>query len=498
VGGLAALAAGAAYAFGQFEESEKIAKQTDAVLKSTGDAANVTAGQVTKLAGALSEKAGIDDEAIQSGENLLLTFKNIRNEAGEGNAIFSQTTKAVLDMSVAMGQDMKSSAIQVGKALNDPINGLTSLTRVGVTFTDQQKKQITAMTESGNILGAQKIILRELTSEFGGSAAAQATASGKMQVALGNLAETVGKLLAPAFTFLAEKVSQLAAFLQANLGPALQAVGTFFSEHEALAKTLALVIGSLVVAFTAWTVATKIQAAAMAVFNAIAEANPWALIALAVIALAAVIISNWGKIKGFILPIFNVIKTVALAVWDVLKTAVEILVAAWILEFNIIKTVVMTVFDKIRDIVDAAWDFIKTGVHAVRDVFVAVWNGIKDFFAGLWASIVGIFRTAFNIMIGFINGIITGLNVMVNALDVSLGPFINLPDIPSIPTLDSGGMIAKTGLAVVHRGEAVIPPSAGFGGIHGDIVLQVDGATFARITRNEILKLKKRNGSSGI
>ena len=31
-------------------------------------------------------------------------------------------------MSVALGKDMKSSAIQVGKALNDPIKGVTALT----------------------------------------------------------------------------------------------------------------------------------------------------------------------------------------------------------------------------------------------------------------------------------------------------------------------------------------------------------------------------------
>ena len=37
-------------------------------------------------------KSGIDDEAIQSGENLLLTFTDIRNEVGKGNDIFNQAT----------------------------------------------------------------------------------------------------------------------------------------------------------------------------------------------------------------------------------------------------------------------------------------------------------------------------------------------------------------------------------------------------------------------
>jgi hypothetical protein len=51
-----------------------------------------SAKQVGNLATAISNKVGIDDEAIQSGQNLLLTFKNIRNEAGKGNDIFNQTT----------------------------------------------------------------------------------------------------------------------------------------------------------------------------------------------------------------------------------------------------------------------------------------------------------------------------------------------------------------------------------------------------------------------
>jgi hypothetical protein len=74
------------------------------VLKSTGDAANVTAGHIGDLATAISNKVGIDDEEIQSNENMLLTFTNVRNEVGKGNDIFDQATKTVTDMSVALGQ----------------------------------------------------------------------------------------------------------------------------------------------------------------------------------------------------------------------------------------------------------------------------------------------------------------------------------------------------------------------------------------------------------
>jgi phage-related minor tail protein len=140
----------------QFQESNKVARQTQAVLKSTGGAANVTAKEVSNLATALSRKTGIDDEVVQSGENMLLTFRNIRNEAGKGNDIFNQSTRVLLDMSKALGVDSSKAAIQLGKALNDPVKGITALRRVGVTFTDQQQKQIDTLVKSGKTLDAQK------------------------------------------------------------------------------------------------------------------------------------------------------------------------------------------------------------------------------------------------------------------------------------------------------------------------------------------------------
>lgn len=180
--GTAALAAGAAAGAGlaatlkvgisSLIEHEKADAQTAAALKSTGNAAKVTAQQIRDHASALEKLTGVDDVAIQGAQNLLLTFTNIRNEVGRGNDIFTQATEAALDMSVALGTDMSSASIQLGKALNDPIKGVTALQRVGVSFTEAQREQIKAMVESGDVMGAQKLILAELTKEFGGSAEA--------------------------------------------------------------------------------------------------------------------------------------------------------------------------------------------------------------------------------------------------------------------------------------------------------------------------------------
>jgi hypothetical protein len=180
----------------EFNESQKVAAQLQAVLKSTGGAANVTAKHVDNLATSLSKMSGVDDEVIGAGENLLLTFRNVRNEVGKGNDIFDQATQTTLDLSVAMGEDLHTATIQVGKALNDPIKGLTSLSRIGVTFSDSQKKLITHLVDTGHAMEAQKIILGELRKEFGGSAkAAGETMAGQMNKLKNAFDEAAGAII---------------------------------------------------------------------------------------------------------------------------------------------------------------------------------------------------------------------------------------------------------------------------------------------------------------
>ena len=180
-------------AWSEGQTALKAAGQTNAVIKSTGGVARVTATDVDKLSDSLSRQRGVDDELITAGQNMLLTFTNVQNRVGKGNDIFTQATKIVGDMSVATGTDLVKSNLQLGKALNDPIRGMGALRRVGVTFTKEQEKQITTLQKSGDMAGAQGIILAELTKEFAGSAAAQATLSDKMSVGWKNVQERVGK-----------------------------------------------------------------------------------------------------------------------------------------------------------------------------------------------------------------------------------------------------------------------------------------------------------------
>lgn len=188
-----------------FAEAQEAGSQLNAVLKSTKGIAGVTADQASKLATELQNVTKFSDETILSGENMLLTFTGI------GKDVFPQATETMLNMSQALGQDVKGSAIQLGKALNDPINGVTALRRVGVSFTEDQQKMIEKLVQSGKTLDAQKMILKELEIEFGNSArAAGETFSGKLTILqnkIGDLQEKIGEAIINGITPFIDKIN---------------------------------------------------------------------------------------------------------------------------------------------------------------------------------------------------------------------------------------------------------------------------------------------------
>lgn len=228
-------------------EAAKVERITAAAIKSTGGAAGLTAEQVAELAEKEGRLVGVQHDIIQAGENLLLTFTKVKNAAGEGNDIFDQATAAIVDMTAAMNHGvvnadgLKTATIQVGKALQDPINGMTALRRVGVTFDESQQKQIKSLVAAGKQMQAQKLILKELRTEFGGVAAASADPAQRASVAWGEFQEKLGKMVLPtvnklltAFTdrvvpYLEERVipgiKRVANGLKEDFGPAIQTTG---------------------------------------------------------------------------------------------------------------------------------------------------------------------------------------------------------------------------------------------------------------------------------
>ena len=183
-------------------EAEQATTRLNAIIKSTGGVAGVTSRAALELAGSLQEVTTFDDEAIVGGQTLLLTFTKI------GKDIFPKATEAMLDMAELMGGDLKSAAIQIGKALQDPIQGVSALRRVGIQLSQAQTDQIQKFMELNDVASAQKVVLGELNTQMGGIARAAAdTYTGRMKQmsnAFGELKETIGGILLPLAKFSAE------------------------------------------------------------------------------------------------------------------------------------------------------------------------------------------------------------------------------------------------------------------------------------------------------
>ena len=174
------------------EQAQAIA-QVEQGLKTMGDASGRTLEQLKEFADqGMMASLYDDDEILRKVSANMITFGNIAGEQ------FDKAQQAAIDLSARLGQDLQSSAIMVGKALNDPVRGLTAMRRVGIAFSQSQEDVIKKLVETGKTAEAQKVILEELGREFGGSAKAAYDALSpmeKMNKSVKQMHENVGELL---------------------------------------------------------------------------------------------------------------------------------------------------------------------------------------------------------------------------------------------------------------------------------------------------------------
>jgi hypothetical protein len=343
--GIGALAVGLKIGIKEYTQGVKVAAQTNAVIKSTGGIANVTAAHVSKLGEALMKKSGIDDEVIKTGENMLLTFKNIRNEVGKGNDIFDQATSVLTDMTVALGSDPQKQAIQLGKALNDPIGGISALARVGVTFTEQQKKTIKALVDGG--------IPKELNSEFGGSAeAAGKTLPGQINIAKESFKNFTGELVTKAI-------------------PILKQVIGWLRDH--------------------WP---EISAAIQTWWNAIKPV--WVALGELVVSVVGLIRKHWGTIGPILNQVMAIIRNVFTQITNIIKLFTDLLRGDWSAVWqdlkNIVKTMLKGIMMEIRLELDVLLQLGKALGGKLLEGFKlalsAGWKALKEAISGLFGKVI--------------------------------------------------------------------------------------------------------------
>lgn len=499
VGGAAKLGAGIGiFALGgivrnsikDWKEHLGVTRRTAAVIESTGHAARVSAKHVANLTDALETQTGMDNDVIQGGANMLLTFTNIRNGVGKTNKIFDEATKTTVGMAQALGTDPKQAALQLGKALNDPAKGLTKLQRIGVTFTDQQKKQVEALVKSGDTMAAQRIILKELNKEF---PRVKATPFQRLATTIRNLGDELGQKLNPLVNKGARALNKF--ITQADKGTG--AGGRFVSKAKAIgiaintyliqpiakavqwiAKSndrvtaVAIGLGVLTVAMIGFSIATAIAAA------------PVYLVIAGIALLSAGLYYAYQRSETF--------RNIVNALFSALKATAQWIVTAGVNAFNWLKTAIHNVsgvVSGVKDRLSSLVGFVKGLPGRINSAASGMWDGIKNAFKSSINWIIG----KWNSLDFTIPSVDTHIPGVGHVGGFSLGT-------PDIPMLAKGGNITRAGSVVVgdrgpellhlDRGAQVQPLANGQG---GDTYVFLDSEPIAaRIEHNVKRKARHR------
>ncbi|WP_375435103.1 hypothetical protein [uncultured Hymenobacter sp.] len=352
-----------------FESSAQAGAQLEATLKSTGNAAGVTQQQIEDLATARMGLTLFDDDDTKASASLLLTFTAIKD------GVFQEAMPAIQDLAQKMAgdgpADLKGASIQVGKALNDPIKGITALSRVGVSFTEEQKKVIEQLVATGDTAGAQRIILGELNKEFGGSAEAARKAAGPLgtlKMVFADTKETIGGFVVDGLSKATDWLGRLwdktepvrdifvdlwqeGTRLYDNLYDVAESLGLVAAKGDGTGLAAKLLIGL-------FTILTAGMRSTVAVANALVD--------------GFVNLYNKSEVfRGVVGGLVETFKNIAKSAWDTLGGVGDLLVGIFTLDVDKIKAGLKETFASTGELIynsgmGAAENFYK-GYNAAKD-----------------------------------------------------------------------------------------------------------------------------------
>jgi hypothetical protein len=243
LGGLAAAGLKAVQAGERAATANARIEQVATSMGLYGDEVKTVTDRLVTLANKTALATGVDQNAIKLTQAKLLTFKELAKTANTVGGSFDRATQAAVDLAAAGFGEASTNAVQLGKALQDPIKGITALARSGVTFTAQEKEKIRVLTESGRILEAQELILAAIETQVGGTAVATANATDKIKVGFSQVSEAIGLALLPLFE---------------QLSKALLGFSNWAQNNTAVFIAIAAVVGTFATAIIAANVAMKL------------------------------------------------------------------------------------------------------------------------------------------------------------------------------------------------------------------------------------------------
>lgn len=453
------LAVGAVVAFGKSaidsaNEAAKVQAQLGAVIKSTGGVAGVTADAAIKLSAAMQKQTTYSDEAVLSAENLLLTFTKINKD------VFPTATQLALDMSTALGQDAKSSAIQLGKALQDPILGVAALRRVGVNFSKGQQDVIKNLVETGRSAEAQQLIIKELTTEFGGSAVAATKTFGGQLTQLNNqlddVKENIGNALIPVLNQLVEKVK-----------PVLDRIFEWTSKNPELTTkifmlvggigaltltigTLGLVVGPMIRTVQSFGAAISVLASIVKTDLVPLLMNPWVL-AFAAATMAVYLL--WTKSETFRKGVTDLCNTIKTNLQPALEQLWKALSDLW----TVLNTNLGPALRELWNSLQPLMPVLSFLAKAIGVVLYAAIFSVAKLLEGIINTIT-LVVSAFKEVVNWIGKAISSIAKWNENKPTTIGGLLG--NVIGLPGFADGGIvpgpIGSPTLAVVHGGERVL------------------------------------------
>lgn len=421
-GNVAAIGGGIATAFlggtiKAAEESEVAGNRIKQVFKSMGEQNDNAANAALDYANKLQMQIGVEDEVIAATQAKIATFKSVSDAAGRMAGVFDRATAAAFDMQATGFGEASQNAVQLGKALEDPIKGITSLRKSGITFTAAERQKIQALVDSNKKLEAQKLILAAVEKQVKGVAAATAPASAKMAVAWSEVSESIGKSLLPS-------VQDFTNYLTTNVIPNVQ---EFTDKHPELikyigiasvsllglgvaAKVVSFVMGGLGPVITAVSTAVKFMGNTISIVGKFLMANP-ILIAIGLIAAAVYLIyDNWESITAWFGELWDTVCDAFSSAWKWIKnmfldyTPYGLIIKHW----ESISAWFGQLWDSVTAVFTGVWDGIKqifvdynpatilySSWQAIVEWFQNLWQKVKDIFANAWQGIKDSVASAF-------------------------------------------------------------------------------------------------------
>ena len=286
-------------------EDARIANQKlGNVLDSMGFGA--ATDRVAAYAESLEKTIAVDADVIKATQTKLATFSNLTKTVNTVGGAFDRATVAALDMAAAGFGTAEGNAVQLGKALQNPIKGIAALAKSGIDFTEQEKEKIRTLVESNKLLEAQDMILAAIEKQVGGTAEESASSFQKLMFALMGVADAFGDLLLPAIDAIAPKVA---------------AFSKWAAENPDLMKMISI-------AFVGFT-------AAVIALNIALSLNPFVAMAIGIGALIGLLAAAYFKFDGF--------RKVVDTVFNAMKVGVESTVSAVSSLIDVFKTVFNTI-----------------------------------------------------------------------------------------------------------------------------------------------------------